>query len=130
MFLLRLMPMLPLAAGQMTSFRERWMRYKGQITPAMIDREYVHQVEMITLGGGFGPSLMTMLDYCRSSDFRWHGALAKDRDGVRWCFKTKEQANAFQALFGGERVDLPKADDVTLSVRAKVPAWLRRSRAQ
>ena len=39
-------------------------------------------------------------------------------------------ANAFQALFGGQRIDLPKADDETLPTRAKVPAWLRRSRTR
>jgi DNA-binding XRE family transcriptional regulator len=73
--------------------------------------------------------MTTMLDYCCSFDFRWNGELAKDKDGVRWCFRSKEHADAFQALFGGERIDLPKADDATHSTRAKLPAWLRRSRS-
>ena len=40
------------------------MRYKGQITQRIIDREYPHQVEILS-DNNLGPRLMTMHEFCR-----------------------------------------------------------------
>jgi hypothetical protein len=58
--------------------------------------------------GGLGTRLNAMHDFCRGADFQTRGVGAKrlrtGRDGVRFCFKTLELAEAFQARFGGERL--------------------------
>jgi hypothetical protein len=83
------------------------MRYKGQITPRQIDRDYPRQVEIAIPEGGLGTLLNAMHDFCRGADFRTRGIgvkrLETGRDGVRFCFKAPELAEAFQARFGGER---------------------------
>jgi hypothetical protein len=84
------------------------MRYKGQITPGQIDRDYPHQVEIKVLAGGLGTRLNAMHDACRGVDYQTRGIGKKHVetgvDGERFCFKTAAQADAFQARFGGERI--------------------------
>jgi hypothetical protein len=82
------------------------MRYKGQTTPRQVDRDYSHQVEIAIPEGGLGTLLNAMHDFCRGADFRMRGIglrrLETGQDGVRFCFKTRDLAEAFQARFGGE----------------------------
>jgi hypothetical protein len=84
------------------------MRYKGQITPRIIDREYPHQVEIPIPDAGLGSRLNAMHDACRGVDYQTRvigkKRIETGRDGVRFCFKTPEQADAFRAEFGGERM--------------------------
>jgi hypothetical protein len=53
-----------------------------------------------------GTLLNAMHDFCRGADFRMRGIglrrLETGQDGVRFCFKTRDLAEAFQARFGGE----------------------------
>jgi hypothetical protein len=82
-------------------------RRKGEVTPRQIDRDYPHQVEIAIPEGGLGTRLNAMHEFCHGADFRTCGIGAKrlrtGRDGVRFCFKTPELAEAFQVRFGGER---------------------------
>jgi hypothetical protein len=49
------------------------MRYKGQITPAMSDRDYPHQVEIFVPGDGLGVRLSAMREFCHSLDHKTRG---------------------------------------------------------
>jgi hypothetical protein len=75
------------------------MRYKGQVTPRQVDRDYPHQVEIAIPEGGLGTRLNAMHDFCRGADFKTRGIglkrLETGRDGVRFCFKAPELADAF-----------------------------------
>jgi hypothetical protein len=79
------------------------------ITPPQIDRNFPHRVEMRVPGGGLGFALEGIHAFCRkgSSGTRNVGRLrriALGADAMRWCVKTTEDADAFQARFGGERL--------------------------
>jgi hypothetical protein len=80
-------------------------RYKSQVTPQMIDRDYRHQVEILS-DDNLGPRLVTMHEFCRDMDMKTHGLgirrIEIGRDGMRWCFKSPHDANAFCERFGGE----------------------------
>jgi hypothetical protein len=93
------------------------MRYKGQVTPKMIDRDYPHQVEILS-DDNLGPRLPTMHEFCRNMDVKTHGLgkrrIEIGRDGMRWCFKTPTDADTFLARFGGERF--------TIATRERKPA--------
>jgi hypothetical protein len=84
------------------------VRYKGQITSRQIDRDYPYQVEIAIPEGGLGTRLNAMHEFCRGADFQTRGVgekrLRTGRDGVRFCFKTPDLAEAFQARFEGERI--------------------------
>jgi hypothetical protein len=79
-------------------------RRKGEITPRQVDRDYPHQVEIAIPSGGLRPLLNAMHDFCRGADFRTRGIGIKrpetGRDGVRFCFKAREPAEAFRAPLG------------------------------
>jgi hypothetical protein len=83
-------------------------RYKGQIPPRQIDRDYPHQIEIAAPGDGLGPLLNAMHDACRGAEFKTRGigrkGMETGRDGIRFCFKSPELADAFEALFGGEQM--------------------------
>jgi hypothetical protein len=56
------------------------------------------------------PCATPMHDFCRSADFRTRGIRRTKRletkcDGMRFCFKAPGLAEAFQAGFGGDRLD-------------------------
>ena len=84
------------------------MRYKGQSGPRQIDRDYPHQVEIEVPGDGLGTRLNAMHEACGGVDYRTRGIgkrlMETGRDGIRFCFKTPELADEFQARFGGERL--------------------------
>src|ERR1700743_3801956 len=87
------------------------MRYKGQITPAIIDRDYPHQVEIFVPGDGLGVRLNVMHEFCHSFDYKTRGIATKQwtatgRDGIRWCFRNGEEAATFQERFGGKRLTI------------------------
>lgn len=87
------------------------MRYKGQRTPRQVDREYPHQLEIAVPEGGLGKRLNELHAACGGIDYATRGIdrkqwMATGRDGVRFCFKTAEQAGAFHARFGGKRLTI------------------------
>jgi hypothetical protein len=79
-------------------------RRTGEITPRQVDRDYPHQVEIAIPEGGLGTRLSAMDEFCRGADFRTCGMGAKrlrtGRDGVRFCFKTPDMAEAFRPGLG------------------------------
>jgi len=84
------------------------MRYKGQITLRMIDRDYPYQVEISVPGSGLGSGLNVMHEFCIHLDYKTRGIPTKQRtatgrDGMRWCFRAVEDAENFRVKFGGER---------------------------
>jgi hypothetical protein len=91
-------------------------RRKGEITPKRIDQEYPHQVEIpIPSGVAWVPGLHDMHEFCRSRGIQYAtrgiGKLRRieERDAVRYCFRVADDAEEFQAMYGGERVALPPA---------------------
>jgi hypothetical protein len=70
-------------------------RRTGEITPRQVDRDYPHQVEIAIPEGGLGTRLSAMDEFCRGlSNMRYR------RDGVRFCFKTPDMAEAFRPGLG------------------------------
>jgi hypothetical protein len=91
---------------------------KGEMTPTRIDYEYPHQIEIPIPFGGLGTGQHDMNEFCRSRGIQfatfgvgrlWH---KPDREAVRYCFRVADDAEQFQAMYGGERVALPPAPPI------------------
>jgi hypothetical protein len=88
------------------------MHRKGEITPKRIDLEYPHQIEIPIPSGGLKQQ-HDMHEFCRSRGIQYTtrgiGKLRRieERDAVRYCFRVADDAEEFQAMYGGERVVLP-----------------------
>jgi hypothetical protein len=81
---------------------------KGQVTNSRTDRDYPHQVAILIPLGGLGARSMAMHAWCdgRGLVYRTRGDRRREptaSDRVRFCFANAAEANAFYALFGGER---------------------------
>jgi hypothetical protein len=89
-------------------------RRKGEITSKRIDHEYPHQIEIpIPSGMAWAPGPHDMHEFCRSRGIQYAtrgiGKLRREqeRDAVRYCFRVADDAEEFQAMYGGEHVVLP-----------------------
>jgi hypothetical protein len=91
---------------------------KGEMKPKRIDYEYPHQIEIPIPSGGLGTGQHDMNEFCRSRGIQFAtcgiGRLWRkpDRDAVRYCFRVADDAEEFQAMYGGERVELPPAPSI------------------
>ena len=79
-------------------------RRKGDQTATGNERGFPHVVEMAMPLGGFGAKLDSIHGFHRDRGLtpypgRWQRR--EDRDFVRWCFRDREDAEAFVAGFGG-----------------------------
>jgi hypothetical protein len=87
-------------------------RRKGEITPKRIDQEYPHQIE-IPIASVDLKQQHEHHEFCRSRGIHYAtrgvGKLRRieERDAVRYCFRVADDAEEFQAMYGGERVVLP-----------------------
>ena len=87
---------------------------KGEMTSKRSIQEYPHQIEIpIPSGAAWAPGLHDMHEFCRSRGIQYAtrglGKLRRieARDVVRYCFRVADDAEEFQAMYGGQRVVLP-----------------------
>jgi hypothetical protein len=72
--------------------------------PRGIDRELPHQVEIL------GTRIDDMHAFCRARGYRYathgigHLSIEHRSDGMCWCFADALHADAFHAMYGGERI--------------------------
>jgi hypothetical protein len=77
---------------------------KGELTDAIVLRDWPHHVLIRIPEGGLGTRLDAMTDFCRGLDYKTAGALklARSRglrDTMWWCFRSEADANAFRTRF-------------------------------
>lgn len=82
------------------------VRGTGRITEEAIDRDYPHQVEITMPDSGFLMLQEVMEAFCHDIDFERRAIEHRPDHFARWCFKDKNVADDFQAMFGGARIDL------------------------
>lgn len=80
---------------------------RARHTPARIDRDYPHQVEIEVPEGGLGERLNAMHQWClkNAPDYMTRSADAFPRQAVRFCFGNAAVAEAFRSVM------LDKCDD-------------------
>jgi hypothetical protein len=81
---------------------------KGEVTYRRIAREFPHQVAIRIPPGGLGMRSMEMHEFCKE---RGPHHTKSDRrrdlgDFTRFCFADRAHADAFEAKFGGERIEV------------------------
>jgi len=81
-------------------------RRKGELTPATIDRQWPHQIALLTSycqGENYYPvqNFANTLSVCT----RGHSFCQNDKWYRVFCFKEKADAEKFQAKFGGDWFD-------------------------
>jgi hypothetical protein len=87
-------------------------RRKGERIGKRIDYEYPHQVEIAIPSGGLGTRQNEMHAFCHARGIQFAtrgiGKLRREReaDAVRYCFRYADDAEEFQAMYGGGRVVL------------------------
>ncbi len=90
-------------------------RRKGEVTDRRRDRTHPFQVEMLVPDTGLGNAHGIMRRLAAQHDYE----TTHPRDGIhrlmRWCFCTREAADAFATDCGGLRVDLP-IDPIALRI--------------
>jgi hypothetical protein len=97
------------------------VRRKGEITSKRIDLEYPHQIE-IPIPSGRLKQQNEHHEFCRSRGSHYAtrgiGKLRRleERDAVRYCFRPGDDAEEFQAMYGGERVVLPARTPLAPSI--------------
>ena len=79
-------------------------RYKGRVSPKIVERDFPHIVEIAVPLGGLGKRLDAIHEWhlARGITAR-HGQQrhVDGRDFVRWCFADAEAADEFAKQFGG-----------------------------
>jgi len=85
-------------------------RRKSERTVRTNERECPHIIELAMPPGGLGAKLDLIHAFHRQRGIdiqRGRSQRRDDQDYVRWCFATREDAEAFKVAFGGE-VILPR----------------------
>lgn len=79
---------------------------KGQLTPAQIDREWPHQVEIAVPPLGLGSRLNDLHVAAAEVDggYRTRSRTAGTEHFIRFCFRTSGTAEAFRDRCGGNLV--------------------------
>jgi hypothetical protein len=81
---------------------------KGELSKAMIDREWPHQVVLPAYCCG-GSNYVTMRLFCEAERLslcvRGHSSRRNDTDFVVFCFAERPDAEQFQTRLGGEFID-------------------------
>jgi hypothetical protein len=79
-------------------------RYKGRLSPTVIQRDFPHVVEIAVPLGGLRSSVDVMYAFHvqRGIQSR-HGGWRRDgqKERVRWCFANADTAAAFASMFDG-----------------------------
>lgn len=81
-------------------------RRKGEITTRIKNRTHPFQVAICVPLGGLHGSYDIMYRWASRYDYVTTSSGLRD---MRWCFRSREVADAFAADCGGERFDLPSA---------------------
>jgi hypothetical protein len=82
-------------------------RRKGEITARMNERLFTHIVEVPMPAGGFGNQLDAIHSFHRDRGISIRNGTPQrrnDQEFVRWCFATREDADAFAEQFNGKRL--------------------------
>ena len=91
-----------------------------------IDREYPHQVEIAIPAGGLGDKQTVMRTFCRERGIQFATCGIEElgrecgANAVRYCFRVADDAEEFQAMYGGERVVVPAERPPTPSIGRRV----------
>jgi len=82
------------------------MRRKGELSPAMVDRGWPHQVAL-PANQVTGQNYAITHDFCRDLSLcpRGHSVRHDNTDYVVFCFADPAHAALFRARFGGEPFD-------------------------
>src|SRR5262249_58964293 len=78
------------------------MRRKGELSPAMVDRDWPHQVA-VPAQQCLGRSTTVIYEFCKNLSLcpRGHSVMWEDRWYQVFCFKDAAHATRFMARFGG-----------------------------
>ena len=71
------------------------------------ERNFPHIVEMAIAPGGLGKRLDAMHEWLNAREIlsrRWRGRYNEGTFYIRWCFAEAATAEAFLAVFGGDRI--------------------------
>lgn len=81
---------------------------KGELTKALILRDWPHHVLIPVPELGLGARLNEMHAFCKGVDYKTtRGSRPGVPDATRWCFRSSENAAAFRRNFAaGNRTDL------------------------
>jgi len=79
------------------------VRRKGEVTNRLRDKTHPFQVEIVVPDTGLGNAWDIMYRWAALHD---HVSRSGHR-AMRWCFCSREVADAFVTDFGGLRIDLP-----------------------
>jgi hypothetical protein len=85
------------------------VRRKGEVTNTRRNRTHPFQVQIAIPERGLGQAMDAMLRWAAMHDYETMGSDRTGRQIMHWCFKSADKANAFQAEFGGQRIDKPVA---------------------
>ena len=79
---------------------------KGELSKAMMDRDWPHQVALPASGCG-GHNYITIRLFCEPLSLcpRTHSYRQNDVDMTVFCFAKREHAEKFQERFGGDFLD-------------------------
>ena len=82
------------------------MRRKGELSSTRVDREWPHQI-MVPAEDVLNQKYKEAHDFCADLSFcpRGHSIVKDDKWHRVFCFAKKEDAEKFQARFGGEWFD-------------------------
>ena len=82
------------------------MRRKGELSPAMVDRDWPHQVA-VPAQLCLAPNTAVIHEFCKELSLcpRGHSVMWQDRWYQVFCFKDPAHAACFLARFGGEPFD-------------------------
>jgi hypothetical protein len=83
-------------------------RYKGRMSPKVIEREFPHVVEIAVPPRGLGGQLDAMHFFHRARGIQpclGLGRRAEGHDYLRWYFTRPTAADAFVAEFGGTLIE-------------------------
>jgi hypothetical protein len=82
------------------------MRRKGELSPAMVDRDWPHQVA-VPAEQCLGPSTAVIHEFCKDLSLcpRGHSVMWEDKWYQVFCFKDSAHAARFMVRFGGETFD-------------------------
>jgi hypothetical protein len=82
------------------------MRRKGELSPAMVDRDWPHQVA-VPAQQCLGARTTVIHEFCKNLSLcpRGHSVMWEDKWYQVYCFKEPAHAVRFMARFGGETFD-------------------------